>query len=154
MILRLIACLLFVTPFAAAAQVRDFGQQRLAADPGYRLFLQDLQRAVRAGDRERVLRLVDYPLRVHVLNRDETNSTRRTYRNAAAVRAHYRAIFTPAVRRTILTQRYDAVWGNSYGMVIGLGTIWFDRTCPHRRCHPPGPVRLFVVNLPPARLSR
>jgi hypothetical protein len=146
--------LLFTAPLPAAAQLRDMGQERLAADPGYRLFLLDLQRAVRTHDRERVLQLISYPLRVNDSARDESNPARRTYRNAAAVRANYRRIFTPAIRRDILTQRYERVWGNSYGMVIGLGAVWFDRTCPNNRCQPPGPVRIFVVNLAPARLSR
>ena len=109
-------------------------------DRGYATFLTSLQRAVRANDRGAVAKLVHYPLRVNY------DGKTRLYRDAAAVRADYEQIFTPRVRRAILDQRFERLFGSSRGLMIGNGAVWFDRLCSSRSCSPPAPVRIFAVN--------
>jgi hypothetical protein len=128
---------------SAARAERDAGATApdwVLADRGYATFLTSLQRAVRAGDRGAVARLVHYPLRVN------SGGQSRFYRDSAALRADYERIFTPQVRRAILDQRLDRLFGSSRGLMIGNGQLWFDRVCSNRSCSSPGPVRITAVN--------
>jgi|GEM_PF-3093769 len=134
----LLLCLLTL-PGAAPSRAPDW----VLRDRDYRRFLGDLQNAVRRGDREAVIRLADLPLRVNGPGRHRAEE-----RSAAAIRRHYGRIFIPAVRRAILAQRFETLFGSSKGLMIGDGAVWFDHTCPSRRCTPAGPVRMFAVNLP------
>jgi len=109
-------------------------------DRDYATFLTNLQRAVRTNDRGAVAKLVHYPLRVN------SDGKSRLYRDSAAVRADYERIFTPQVRRAILDQRFERLFGSSRGLMIGHGQVWFDRLCSNSSCSPPGPVRIMAVN--------
>jgi len=146
--------LALATPITASAQPQGVARERLAEDPGVRHFLNDLQRAIRTGNRKAVLRMIRYPLRVNDADADGSRATHRVYRNATAVRADYRNIFTAAVRRAIADQRYETLWGNSDGFMIGDGAVWFDRVCLNRACRPAGPVRIISINLNGARVTR
>jgi hypothetical protein len=75
-----------------------------------------------------------------------SGGTSRFYRDSAALRADYERVFTPQVRRAILDQRFERLFGSSRGLMIGNGQVWFDRFCSNRRCSPPGPVRILAVN--------
>ena len=108
-------------------------------DRGYATFLTNLQRAVRANDRGAVAKLVHYPLRVN------SDGRSRFYPDSAAFRADYERIFTPQVRRAILDQRFERLFGSSRGLMIGQGQVWFDRLCSNNRCSPPGPVRILSL---------
>jgi hypothetical protein len=120
----------------AAAQAPDWVLQ----DRAYAVFLTRLQAAVRSGDRRTVSGMARYPLRV--------NSSRgtRLYRSPAGVRRDYALIFTPAVRRAILAQRFETLFGRDQGVMIGDGEIWFDHVCRNLGCEPPGPVRITAIN--------
>ena len=146
MIARALFGIALLVPLAAAAQPQGITRERLEQDTGFRSFLRNLQGAIRTDNRDAVLRLIEYPLRVTTPNASGTYRRSRFYRTPTAVRADYGRIFTRAVRCTIITQRYEMLSGDSHGFMIGLGTVWFDRTCPHGRCHPPGPVRIMTIN--------
>jgi hypothetical protein len=120
----------------AAAQAPDWVMQ----DRAYAEFLTQLQGAVRSGDRRAVSNLVRYPLRVN------SGGRTRLYRSPAAVRRDYPLIFTPNVRRAILAQRFEALFGRDQGVMIGNGEIWFDHVCRNMGCEPPGPVRISAIN--------
>ena len=109
-------------------------------DRAYRTFLAQLQSAVRRDDRNAVVRLVAFPLRVNSSGRT------RSYRNARSVLDDYDRIFTPQVRQAIVNQRFEQLFGNDQGVMIGDGWVWFDRTCPNSQCSPPGPVRIRAIN--------
>jgi hypothetical protein len=104
------------------------------ADRGYETFLSDLQTAIRANDRSAVINLVHFPLRVNSGGRS------RFYRDSHSVRADYDRIFTPQVRRAILAQQFEELFGSSRGLMIGNGEVWFDRISP------PGQVQIMSVN--------
>lgn len=109
-------------------------------DRSYAAFLTDLQAAVRANDRDAVIGLIAFPLRVN------SGGKGRSYRDAAAVRRDYDGIFTPRVRGAILNQRADRLFGRDQGLMIGDGEVWFDHICTNSACSPLGPVRLKAVN--------
>ena len=109
-------------------------------DRSYATFLTQLQNAVRANDREAVIKLVKLPLRVN-FNRAHF------YRDAKSVRANYDRIFTPKVRKVILAQRFDQLFGRDQGVMIGGGEVWFDHLCMNMTCSPRGPVRIIAINI-------
>jgi hypothetical protein len=114
---------------------------RSVGDRAYSAFVTRLQTAVRANDRNGVIALIDFPLRVN------SNGRSRFYRDASSVRANYDRIFTPKVTQAVLGQRPDVFFGNQHGWMIGNGEVWFDHICTNARCSPPGPVRIKAVNL-------
>ena len=109
-------------------------------DRSYATFLTQLQNAVRANDREAVIKLVGLPLRVN-FNRAHF------YRDAKSVRANYDRIFTPKVRKAILAQRFEQLFGRDQGVMIGGGEVWFDHLCMNMTCSPRGPVRIIAINI-------
>jgi hypothetical protein len=109
-------------------------------DRSYATFLTQLQNAVLANDREAVIKLVSLPLRVN-FNRP------RFYRDTRSVRADYDRIFTPKVRKAILAQRFEQLFGRDQGVMIGDGEVWFHHVCSNTTCSPPGPVRIIAINL-------
>jgi hypothetical protein len=98
-----------------------------------------LQRAVRAEDREAIADLVALPLRVgggRVRTRDEL------------LREHG-TIWTPAVQRAVLAQRFETLFVNAQGVMLGDGVVWLAGVCasgpPREACLDPQ-VRIIAVN--------
>ena len=92
------------------------------------------------NDRSAVIGLIGFPLRVNF----EGGS--RTYRNARSVQADFDRIFTPGVKKAILAQRFDRLFGRDQGVMIGSGKVWFDHLCLGGDCNRLGPVRIKAVN--------
>ena len=99
----------------------------------YRAFLERLQGAVRANDKNAITGLISFPVRVNY------KSGARTYRDARAVDRDFDRIFTPQVRRAVLNQSPDQLFSRDIGAMVGDGELWFDRTSP-------GQVRIIAVN--------
>lgn len=97
-------------------------------DRSYQTFLTRLQSAVRSDDRKAVLELIAFPLRVN------SESGTRLYPDAQAVARNYDRIFTTDVRRAVLDQRFDRLFGRDQGVMIGNGEIWFDHSCTNAQC--------------------
>jgi hypothetical protein len=104
----------------------------IEADP-YRGLLSRLQRAVRARDRSAVVRLVRLPLRVNF------SSGVRVYRDARDVTRDFDRIFTPRVRRAVLSQKAATLAVGENGARLGNGEIWLSETAA-------GEVRVAAVN--------
>jgi len=117
---------------AAAAQNPVAGNH--GNSPAYRVFLNDLQNAIRTNRREQVLRLIAYPLRVNVYAGHRNTSRTRYYRTPVAVRLAYAQIFNSRVRAAILNQRYETLFAPSSGIMIGNGEVWFNGICLDRHC--------------------
>ena len=111
-----------------------------AATGAYRRFLSDLQSAVRANNKRGVANLAALPLRVNF------EGGARAYSDRSAIERDFDRIFTPRVKRAILNQRADRLFTNYQGAMIGDGQVWFDQTCAHDSCSPPGPVRIKAIN--------
>jgi len=109
-------------------------------DRSYAVFLTRLQTVVRSNDRNGVINLIHFPLRVN------TGGRSRFYADARAVRANYDRIFTRKVISSILVQPFDRLSGGSRGLMIGNGEVWFDHVCSSSSCSTPAPVRIMAVN--------
>jgi hypothetical protein len=68
------------------------------------------------------------------------------YRSKRAIERDYYFIFSPPVRRAILSQRPEDLWGRDQGVTLRLGGVWFDHQCLDRTCDRLGPVRIKAVN--------
>ncbi|MGE5537817.1 MAG: hypothetical protein ACM30I_04315 [Gemmatimonas sp.] len=108
-------------PSARAADAPDRAERTdpFALNDEDRAFLEQLQRAVAADDRSWVADQVRYPINVtlggvrdFVLDRDE-------------FLAHYDEIINARVRGAIMAQRFDALFKNWQGTMIGRGEVWF-----------------------------
>ena len=109
-------------------------------DRSYAAFLTRLQATARSNDRDGLIKLIHFPLRVN------TGGRSRFYADAGAVRANFDRIFTRKVISTILEQRIDRLSGGSRGLMIGNGEVWFDHVCSSASCSKPAPVRIIAVN--------
>jgi hypothetical protein len=112
----------------------------MSADQPYATFLSRLRTAVRGNDRNALIALVAFPLRVNFAG------GARTYRDAASLGRDFDRVFTPKVKRAVLAQRPDRLFVRDLGAMVGDGELWFRETCPNAACSPPGPVRIVAVN--------
>lgn len=78
-----------------------------------------LQRAVRAEDREAIADLVALPLRI--------GSTR--VRTSDQLLRELDRVWTPAVQRAVLTQRFDRLFVNAQGVMVADGVLWLGGVC-------------------------
>ena len=81
-----------------------------------------------------------FPLRVN------RGGRRISYKTGKELLAEFDAVFTPKVRRAILDQRFETLFGRDQGVMIGSGEVWFDHLCRNSSCSPQGPVRIKVIN--------
>lgn len=134
LIATLVMQLLFAHP---DPKTRDW----VIRDRSYRAFLVQLQSAVRIGDRRTVANLSAVPLRVN-----SAHGRFAMYRSRRGIERDYDYIFAPHVRRAILRQRPEELWGRDQGVTLKLGEIWFDHQCLDLNCDRLGPVRIKAVN--------
>ena len=125
---------------ADAADNRVTSSFRSLPANDYSSFLARLQSAIRANDRNAVIGLISFPLRVNA------SGGVRLYRDAGAVRRDYSRIFTSKVTRAILDQRADQLFTRDQGTMIGDGEVWFDRPCTNGKCAPTSPIRITAIN--------
>lgn len=97
-------------------------------------FLSELQRAVAAGERARVARMVLYPLRTRVSRR------RVVLRNARQLLARYDALFNPHVKAVLAGQKFEGIFRNWQGYMVGRGEIWFEQLADT------GEFRIIAIN--------
>jgi hypothetical protein len=84
-------------------------------------FLAELQRAVAAGERARVARMVLYPLKVRV------NRRRVVLRGPRQFLARYDALINRHVRAVLAEQKFEGIFRNWQGYMVGRGEIWFEQ---------------------------
>ena len=101
-------------------------------------FLESLQRAVAADDPNAVSELVWYPLRVNSKHRSREIHDKKEFI------ASYAKIFDQEVRAAILAQRFDELFANWQGVMIGSGSVWFGATIEENAAQ--GRLHVFAVN--------
>ena len=125
------------------AAVRPVSAQRFmftgVPDAEVLTFLGKLQRAVAAGDRAAVAGMVNYPLGV---NRDAEHHT--LVASATALLKQYDAVFTPTIRRGIITETPANLTGGRDGAGIKAGLVWISGVCDRSR---PAKCRLGVASV-------
>ncbi|HEV2445658.1 MAG TPA: hypothetical protein VGS58_07040, partial [Candidatus Sulfopaludibacter sp.] len=83
-------------------------------------FDRELRGAITRQDSVALAFLVTFPLRVN-----DTGGTL-SVDNAAALKMHFQDVFTPAVRKAILNERFSDLGCNIEGIGYGLGVIWVN----------------------------
>ena len=97
------------------------------------LFVARLKRAVAADDRAAIAGMVNYPLRVNSAAGRPT-----FYRNAAALSANYRRVFTPDIKEAVAATKTDDLFARDLGVMIGNGEIWMNEI--------DGSIKIITVN--------
>ena len=98
------------------------------------LFLDELKTAIRKSDKQRVAKIVFYPLSV------ATPTAETTVKSEEEFAKRYDEVFPQALRSLLLKQRPGCVGRvGAKGFTIGTGEIWFD-------LYPDGKVRIFSIN--------
>ncbi|MBX3731097.1 MAG: sigma-70 family RNA polymerase sigma factor [Verrucomicrobiae bacterium] len=124
---------------SSSAEVLADGDYRAAGFPDPRVvhrFIRDLQRDLRAGDRERVARSIRYPLAVRGRGLDGVVA------GEAAVLDAFERLFTESVAGEILKCPAQRLHCTADGVMIGSGSIWIA-PAPESG-HP----QIALVNLP------
>ena len=83
-------------------------------------FLQQLQAAVAADDRNRVIAMVEFPVTIMVDGR------RLKLRTRSQLLKYYEAAFDPKVKGFIAKQSFSDLFCNWRGVMIGRGEIWIN----------------------------
>lgn len=115
----------------AAAAEGDARQriERLLGDADqYEKVFNDLQRGIAADDRAAVAALLRYPVRVTVAGKDQKLA------DAAAFQREYDKIVTPALKALIAEQRFDTLFVNQQGVMLGQGEVWINGKCLDKAC--------------------
>ncbi|MBT2768424.1 hypothetical protein J7J08_12320 [Stenotrophomonas sp. ISL-67] len=94
----------------------------------YESVFNQLQRGVAAGDRAAVAGLMRYPVRVTIGGKDQNLA------DAAAFQRDYDKIVTPTLARLIAGQKFDTLFVNGQGVMLGQGEVWINGTCLDKEC--------------------
>ncbi|WP_367344908.1 hypothetical protein [Stenotrophomonas bentonitica] len=117
------------TPAAPAeGGTRDRINDLLGNADKYESVFNDLQRGIAAGDRAAVAGLMRYPVRVSIAGKSQQ------VKDAAAFQRDYDKIVTPSLSKLIGEQKFDELFVNWQGVMLGQGEVWINGVCPDNDC--------------------
>lgn len=90
--------------------------------------LTDLQQSVASHNQAGVAALVHYPIKVNPGNHPIT------IKSPKAFISHYDSIMTQDISDVILKQKYDSLFVNSQGAMLGEGEVWITSFCLDKGC--------------------
>jgi hypothetical protein len=105
-------------------------------DAEVRKFFTELQRAASTRDVRGMAALTKFPLRVN---------GKVSVKNRREFIVNYRKIIKKRVRLAVEKQRYETLFSNYQGVMIGDGELWFARVCDQPACTTQSP-RIVAVN--------
>ena len=118
------------TPVALTEAVPNLGmEEQLATIAGFEdpatvaVVLAELKMAAASGDRDALVRQVDYPLTLYTEGEPQA-----TYADSQALLNDFEAVFTPMVLSAIAATNYDELFVNADGAMLGDGEIWLAPT--------------------------
>jgi alpha-beta hydrolase superfamily lysophospholipase len=130
--LILLASALFApTPGSAQASPADLNKSvdMLIGDHvKVQQILTDLQRSVASHNAAGVAALIHYPIKVNPGSRPIT------IKNPKEFIKDYDRIITLDITEAILKQKYDALFVNSQGAMLGEGEVWITSFCLDKGC--------------------
>ncbi|OEZ00035.1 MULTISPECIES: hypothetical protein [Stenotrophomonas] len=94
----------------------------------YESVFNDLQRGIAAGDRAAVAGLMRYPVRVSIAGKSQQ------VKDAASFQRDYDKIVTPSLTKLIGEQKFDELFVNWQGVMLGQGEVWINGVCPDNDC--------------------
>jgi hypothetical protein len=90
--------------------------------------LTSLQQAVTRHDAATVASLVHYPIKIN------PGHHAFTVKDPKAFIKNYDRIITPDISAVILKQKYETLFANSQGAMIGDGEVWISGSCLDKSC--------------------
>lgn len=103
--------------------------ERLLGDADqYETLFNHLQRGVAANDAAAVAALMRYPLNVHV------GGNKRSVADAATFQRDYSRIITPEIAKVIAEEKFDGLFVNGQGVMLGSGQVWMNGKCLDKEC--------------------
>lgn len=112
----------------AEKEVSDAIDSNLGDHVRYRAMIEELQKAVAAGDADAVAALAQFPISV------EINGKRTSIDNARMFAEHYADFMTPDIREVIATAEYKDLFVNYKGVMFGNGQAWVNGICKDNEC--------------------
>ncbi|MCF7751970.1 hypothetical protein KQ945_14515 [Bacillus subtilis subsp. subtilis] len=112
----------------ADGDVRQRIERLLGDAPRYEAVFTALQKGVAAHDAKAVAALALYPVSVNV------GGKKRTVADAATFEREYDRIITADIAKTITEQKFDALFVNWQGVMLGNGQVWINGICPGNDC--------------------
>jgi cyclopropane fatty-acyl-phospholipid synthase-like methyltransferase len=103
-----------------AAEVNSTLDSLFGSHTQYQQFFEKLKEAVAGDDKKAVASLVDYPFRARI------NGKAVTIKDANHFVADYNKIVTGKVKQAVTEQRYETLFANWQGVMIGDGEVWFS----------------------------
>ncbi len=94
----------------------------------YREAITVFQKAVKGHDAARVAALVSYPIKVTM------GGSKRTIKSPQAFVAKYDSIITPAIAAAVQDQKWDDLFVNYQGVMLGRGEVWISGVCRDKSC--------------------
>ena len=117
------AMVLFVPYLHAQANSVDSRIQEVAGlDPiQAKAFFLEIKKAVAHSDRSALSKMIAFPSRVNL-----KSGKNKQIKNISEFLQHFDEIFTPKVTQAVRNQRYEDLFVNYRGVMIGSGEIWFS----------------------------
>ncbi len=91
-------------------------------------FFTRLQQAAARQDKDTVASMVRYPITVKLNGKSTILRTPRSFLE------HYDRILTPEITAAIARQRYENLFVNYQGVMIGNGQVWIAGICRDKAC--------------------
>jgi hypothetical protein len=136
---RFVLALLLLAAGSRADQTDRFDFAGLT-EAQVRTVFDALQTAVAADDAKAVSRLVIFPLRVN-----RPGAKQKRIPDVDAFVAAYPTIFDAKVRRVVREQRFEDLFANWQGVMIGQGVVWISGVCESRH----GKCRVGIITINP-----
>jgi hypothetical protein len=87
-------------------------------------FFRELRTALQSGDRDKVISLVHFPLKVRIHHKPAE------IRDKAQLVDHFNEVFDSGIGCSMIQARDEDVWGNWRGFTVGTGSVWVDVILP------------------------
>jgi hypothetical protein len=120
-------------PAPPSAPTNSATDQSIAANVGdpakFRELMTSLQQAVQKHDASAVAALVSYPMDINPHTKKVLH-----IRTPEAFVAQYDSIITPHVAEVVAKQKYDKLFVNYQGAMLGDGELWIAGICKDKDC--------------------
>ena len=139
MIVAIVAILSFSSGLLSQTESLESAIEKVAGlkVPEVQQFLKDLKSGIAAKDSKAICAMVSYPL---------GTTTSGTVKNMIECRDRYARIFNQKVVDAIDRQRFETLFANYQGVMIGRGEVWISGVCRDKKCERGYDVRITRVN--------
>lgn len=109
---------------------------------GFREFFDALQKAAAARDKAALAGMIKYPFETQIAGKQVTLTS-----EADAV-GTFDSLFSLPVLKDVTDQKWEELFVNYQGVMIGNGAVWFSPECLDTECKKLGPVKIIAINQP------